>query len=82
MENFQCSTGGLSVKSNKMALSINFLPSLRYNFDTNKITPALGIGPQLRVKERILIGMPVYYLENQWQLSFGIGYKFLTPCVQ
>lgn len=74
--------GGISLSSNKISLSVNFLPSLRYNFETTKITPVLGVGPQLKLKERILIGVPVYYLENNWTASIGIGFKFLHPCAQ
>lgn len=74
--------GGISLRSRKLAGSINFLPSLRYNFSTEKVTPVLGIGPQIQIKERLIIGMPVYYLENSWRASFGIGYKFLFGCAQ
>lgn len=74
--------GGISIKFNKVALSVNFLPSLRYQFETDKITPALGFGPQLKLKERILFGMPIYYFDNRWSASVGIGYKFAHACAQ
>lgn len=74
--------GGITLKNRTMAGSINFLPSLRYNFNTEKVTPVLGIGPQIHIRERLLIGMPVYYLENSWKVSFGIGYKFQFGCAQ
>ena len=74
--------GGTFARYRQVAVSINFLPSLRYNFDTEKFTPLLGLGLQLHIKERIIIGMPLYYINDQWRASFGVGYKFLLSCPQ
>ncbi|MDZ7646583.1 MAG: hypothetical protein U5K54_05055 [Cytophagales bacterium] len=56
--------GGLNLKMKSSALSVNFLPSLRYNFNTEKVSPTLGFGPQWYFKNRLIIGMPLYYLEG------------------
>ena len=79
---FNMGGGGIQLKGKTVAGSINFLPSLRYNFSSEKVTPVLGIGPQIHIKERLIIGMPIYYLENNWRVSFGIGYKFQFGCAQ
>lgn len=68
--------GGLTMKVKSSAVSINFLPSLRYNFGADKISPTLGFGPQWYFRNKLIIGMPLYYLEGTWKASFGIGYKF------
>ncbi len=68
--------GGLTMKVKSSAVSINFLPSLRYNFETEKISPTLGFGPQWYFRNKLIIGVPLYYLEGTWKASFGIGYKF------
>lgn len=68
--------GGISMHFTDAAISINFLPSLRYNFEANKISPTLGFGPQLKLKQRFLIGIPFYYIDNAWTASIGVGYKF------
>lgn len=67
--------GGLTMRVKASVASINFLPSLRYNFATEKISPTLGFGPQWYFKNKLIIGMPLYYLEGNWKASFGIGYK-------
>lgn len=73
---FNFGGGGLTMKVKASAISINFLPSLRYNFGTEKISPTLGFGPQWYFRNKLIIGMPLYYLEGTWKASFGIGYKF------
>ncbi|MGE0588669.1 MAG: hypothetical protein AB7O48_08850 [Cyclobacteriaceae bacterium] len=79
---FNMGGGGLSVRSTRFAISVNFLPSLRYEFDTDRITPTLGIGPHLHLNNRLIIGMPVYYYSDQWHPTFGVGYKFQRACPQ
>lgn len=74
--------GGIAFTKSNVAFSINFLPSLRYNFDSEKLTPTLGIGPQVHLRDRWIIGMPVYYIENSWKVSIGVGYKFHLSCPQ
>lgn len=74
--------GGTFVRFRQVALSVNFLPSVRYNFDSEKLTPLLGLGLQFHIKERIIIGMPLYYINDEWRASFGLGYKFLLSCPQ
>ncbi len=74
--------GGTFVRFRQVALSVNFLPSLRYNFDSEKFTPLLGLGLQFHIKERIIIGMPLYFINDEWRASFGLGYKFLLSCPQ
>ena len=37
--------GGISLSKGDLAFSVNVLPSLRYDFDTEKVTPTLGFGP-------------------------------------
>ena len=74
--------GGTFARYRQAALSVNFLPSLRYNFDSEKFTPLLGIGLQFHIKERIIIGMPLYFVNDRWRASFGLGYKFLLSCPQ
>ncbi len=73
---FNMGGGGLTLKIKSSALSVNFFPSLRYNFDTEKVTPNLGFGPQWYFKNKLIIGLPLYYLEGAWKASFGVGYKF------
>ncbi len=34
--------GGIAVTNSNVSISLNFLPSLRYNFDAEKLTPTLG----------------------------------------
>ncbi len=72
---FNMGGGGLTLKIKTSAVSVNFLPSLRYNFVTAKITPILGFGPQWYIKNKFIIGVPFYYLEGKWNATFGIGYK-------
>lgn len=74
--------GGISMQFTDAAISINFLPSLRYHFETHIVSPVLGFGPQLKLKERFLIGIPFYYNDNAWTASIGVGYKFRNVCAQ
>lgn len=74
---FNMGGGGIALTSKSTTVSVNFFPSLRYQFSTTRLTPVLGIGPQLYLRHRLIIGMPIYYTESKWNLSVGIGYKFM-----
>lgn len=73
---FNLGGSGIQLKINHTTVSANFLPSLRYNFDTEKLSPTLGFGPQVLLKNGIIFGTPLYYINNQWIITFGLGYKW------
>ena len=74
--------GGPNVKFNfsKVAVAINFMPSLRFQEDKVKsfVTPILGFGPQFYFlkNKRTILSFPAYYntSNNQWIFTAGIGY--------
>ena len=73
---------GLKFHFRYFAVSLNMMPSLRFEKEDHKplVTPMLGCGPQLYfLKERRLVfSFPCYYNQSSrvWTYTAGIGYVF------
>jgi len=71
---------GLKFHFSKWAISINMMPSLRFQDDRPKplVTPILGCGPQLYFlkEKRLVLSFPCYYYTNShvWTFTAGLGY--------
>ncbi len=66
----------------KFAVSVNMLPSLKFEEEAPKpiVTPILGVGPQIYFlkNKRLVLSFPCYYhiSKNSWIVSAGLGYGF------
>ena len=71
--------GGPSIKTTikNKSIAISMYPSLKYEFETTRLTPMLGVGLQISHKKIILL-TPCYYIptQNVWLGTIGLGYKF------
>lgn len=73
---------GLKFHFRHFAVSVNMMPSLRFQKEDLKplVTPMLGCGPQLYfLKERRLVfSFPCYYNQTSrvWSFTAGVGYVF------
>lgn len=79
--------GGPALKFHfkKFAISVNMMPSLRFQEDGSKpfVTPILGAGPQLYFlkDKRFILSFPWYYYTSSqvWTFTAGAGYLLTKP---
>jgi hypothetical protein len=75
---------GLKLKTKFINVSLNMMPSLRFQEDGTKpfVTPILGGGPQLYFlkKKKLILSFPAYYYSStqKWVFTTGLGYVITT----
>lgn len=53
-------------------------PSIRFG-EEGKIMPMLGSGLQFFIYKKYLVQIPIYYINNGWVVSAGLGFKIADP---
>lgn len=71
---------GIKLKTKYFNLSLNMMPSLRFQEEGTKplVTPILGVGPQIYLlkQKKLLFTFPAYYYSSiqKWVFTAGLGY--------